>query len=171
MRLTKAVQARALRLVQALITATQSRGHGNRAGATHGAPPAARLRIIVSGGQPHRASEWADTADRSLEDQLAEIVQEVDLRGEAAERKRLADLEAAKQKRLLWEAAMRQARAEYAEAYRMKHLESQEEAWRRATRLAEYLSAARRQVEPCRTGRQKMKPKPGSHGPIRTWSG
>ncbi len=214
MGLTKAVQARALRLVQALITATRSRGHSNKIGATRGgAPlphrrrsvpphftitaqgqecgflviqeqdrsehtptekelaeakkyswvkiprfdytPADRLRIIVSGGQPHRAGEWADTADHSLEDQLAEIVQEVNLRGEAAERKRLADLEAAKQKRLRWEAAMRQARAEYAEAYRVKHLEAQEEAWRRATRLAEYLSAARRQVETLPDGQEK----------------
>lgn len=35
--------------------------------------PAERLRICVSGGLRHRASEWADTAARPLEDQLAEI--------------------------------------------------------------------------------------------------
>ncbi|MGK5729555.1 hypothetical protein [Streptomyces sp. URMC 124] len=205
MGLTKAVQARALRLVQALITATQRRGHSSKAGATRGAPsphrrrsadphftitaqgqecgfliiqeqdrskhtptekelaeakryswvkiprfdytPADRLRIVLSGGRAHRASEWADTPERPLEDQLAEVVQEVDLRGEAAERKRLADLEAAKHQRLRWEAAMQQARTEYAEAYRVKHLEAQEEAWRRAAGLAEYLSAVRLQVE------------------------
>ncbi|MFH8788899.1 hypothetical protein [Streptomyces roseoverticillatus] len=213
MGLTKAVQARALRLVQALITAAQRRGHSSKIGATRGAPlphrrrsapshftittkgqecgfliiqeqdrsehtptekelaeakkyswvkiprfdytPADRLRITVSGGQPHRASEWADTTDRTLEDQLAEIAQEVDLRGEAAERKRLADLEAAKQKRLRWEAAIQQARAEHAEAYRVKHFEAQEEAWRRATRLAEYLSAVRLQVGALPTGQVK----------------
>ncbi|MER7824673.1 hypothetical protein ABTX85_19165 [Streptomyces sp. NPDC096097] len=81
--------------------------------------PAERLRICVSGGQVHRAGEWVDTATRPLDDQLAEIVQEVGLRGEAAERKRLADLEAAQQKRLLWEAAMRQAKIDYAEALRV----------------------------------------------------
>ncbi|WP_254710576.1 hypothetical protein [Streptomyces lunaelactis] len=213
MGLTKAVQARALRLIQALITATERRGHTSKIGATRGAPrphrrrsapphftitaqgqecgflvrqeqdrsdhtptekelaeakkyswiripqfdytPAGRLRIILSGGQPHRASEWADTADRTLEDQLAEIVQEVDLRGEAAERKRLADLEAAQQKRLRWEAAMQQARIAYAESYRVKHLEAQAEAWRDATSLSEYLSAIRLQTEKLPAGQTK----------------
>ncbi|WP_405700553.1 hypothetical protein [Streptomyces sp. NBC_00069] len=171
MGVAKAVQARALRLVQALVLATQRHGHVSKIGPTHGAPqkhrrrsaaphftittqgqtcdflvlqeqertdhtasekelaeakryswvtiprfdysPADRLRIILSGGQPHRASEWADTAARSLEDQLAEIVQEVGLRGEAAERKRLADLEAARQQRLRWEASMKQTKIDY----------------------------------------------------------
>jgi len=105
--------------------------------------PSERLRMVLSGGQPHRASEWADSAERPLEEQLPEIVQEIGLRGEAAERRRLADLEAERQKRLRWEAAMAQAREEYAEAYRIRELESQEAAWRRANHLGEYLDAAR----------------------------
>ncbi|MGW6945980.1 hypothetical protein [Streptomyces xanthophaeus] len=105
--------------------------------------PAERLRICVSGGQLHRAGEWVDTATRPLDDQLAEIVQEVGLRGEAAERKRLADLEAARQKRLLWEAAMRQAKIDYAEAFRVRRLEVQEKAWRHAASLTEYIDALR----------------------------
>ncbi|RPK56635.1 hypothetical protein EES43_23735 [Streptomyces sp. ADI96-02] len=32
--------------------------------------PSERLRFNLSGGQPHRASEWSDTPGRSLEDQL-----------------------------------------------------------------------------------------------------
>ncbi|MFF6779262.1 hypothetical protein ACFY8W_37715 [Streptomyces sp. NPDC012637] len=56
-----------------------------------------------------------DTPARSLEDQLAEIVQEVPLRGEAAERRRLDEIEAARQKRIRWEAAMDEARVQYAE--------------------------------------------------------
>ncbi|WP_251072476.1 hypothetical protein [Streptomyces sp. ISL-43] len=80
---------------------------------------------------------------RSLEEQLAEIVQEVGLRGEAAERKRLADLEAARQERLRWEAAMQQAKSDYAEAFRVQHLEAQERAWRHAAGLAEYVDALR----------------------------
>ncbi|MDC0772068.1 hypothetical protein [Streptomyces sp. HD] len=76
------------------------------------------------------------------------------LRGEAAERKRLADLEAARQQRLRWEAAMQQARVDYAEAYRVKHLETQAEAWHHATRLAEYV-AARAQVEALPPGQEK----------------
>lgn len=202
--LTKAVQVRGLRLVNALLIAAEHDGHTCAAGVVDAAPPAHRrhsrrphftitaqgqtieffvvqdqdrtrhiptekelaeakkhswiripqfdyapsdrLRLALSGGSPHRASEWADRTDRLLEDQLPEIVQEITLRGEAAERKRLAELEAARQKRLRWEAAMTQAREDFAESYRVKQLQAQESAWRRATRLSEYLLAAREQV-------------------------
>lgn len=213
MGVTKAVQARALRLVQALVLATQKQGHVSRIGPTHGAPPqhrrrsaaphftitaqgqtcdflvlqeqdrtdhtatekelteakkyswvtiprfdyspADRLRIVLSGGQPHRAGEWADTAARALEDQLAEIVQEVGLRGEAAERERLADLEAARQKRLRWEAAMGQAKIDYAEAVRVQHLEAQEKAWRHAAGLTEYVDTLRLHAATLPTGPER----------------
>ncbi|MFI1767669.1 hypothetical protein ACH41H_37270 [Streptomyces sp. NPDC020800] len=172
--LTKPVQGRALRLIQALIAAAENDGHSSSAGQTGFAPPShrrrranphftitaqgqtvgflvlqeqdrtehvatgkelaeakkdswvriprfdytpsERLRFILGGGQPHRASEWADTPGRSLEEQLAEIAQEVALRGEAAERRRLDEIEAAHQKRVRWEAAMEEARVRYAEA-------------------------------------------------------
>ncbi|MFD9007629.1 hypothetical protein [Streptomyces sp. NPDC059552] len=201
MGLTKLVQGRALRLIHALVTATQRLGYASAVGAGHGvsAPhrrrngpphftitaqgqrcdflvlqeqdraehvptkkeladaekhswvriprydysPAERLKICVSGGVAHRASEWADSAARSLEDQLAEIVQEVGLRGEATECQRLADLEAARQKQLLWEAATRQAKVDYAEAFRVQRLEAQEKAWRHAAGLTEYIDALR----------------------------
>ncbi|MHA5055065.1 hypothetical protein [Streptomyces sp. SD15] len=113
----------------------------------HDYSPADRLRICLSGGLPHRGGEWADTAARPLEDQLAEIVQEVGLRREAAERKRLADLEEAQQKRLRWEAAKRRATTEYGEAYRVRHLEAQHSAWRRAVGLVEYVGAFRLHAE------------------------
>ncbi|SDG68659.1 hypothetical protein SAMN05216260_1266 [Streptomyces griseoaurantiacus] len=203
--LTKPVQGRALRLIQALITAAEAAGHTCSAGQTGFAPPphrrrranphftitaqgqtvgflvlqeqdraehvatekeladakkhswvriprfdytpSERLRIILSGGQPHRASEWADAPGRPLEEQLAEIAQEVTLRGQAAERRRQDEAEAARQKRIRWEAAMEQARIRYAEAYRVRHLEAQEAAWRHATRLTEYVSAVRTRVE------------------------
>nr|WSS65146.1 nucleolar 14 family protein [Streptomyces sp. NBC_01177] len=61
-----------------------------------------------------------------LEEQLAEITQEVTLRGEAAERQE--ELEAARQKRLRWQAAMEKARVQYAETYRVRHFEAQEAA-------------------------------------------
>ncbi|OKI10286.1 hypothetical protein A6A06_03440 [Streptomyces sp. CB02923] len=103
--------------------------------------PSSRLRFILRGGSPHRASEWADLPDRPLEEQLAEIVQEVGLRGEAAERKRLADQKAREEERKRWEAAMQEARAAYAHAYRVKHLGEQAAAWYQASRLTEYIAA------------------------------
>lgn len=211
--LTKPVQGRALRLIHALITATENAGHSSAAGQTGSAPPShrrrrasphftittqgqtvkflvlqeqdrtehvatekelaeakkkswiriprfdytpsERLRFVLSGGQPHRASEWADTPGRPLEDQLAEIAQEVTLRGEAAERRRLDEIEAARQKRIRWEAAMGEARVQYAEAYRVRHFEAQEAAWRHATRLAEYVSAVRTRVDAMPSGQAR----------------
>ncbi|MCY0939089.1 hypothetical protein [Streptomyces sp. H34-S4] len=213
MALTKSVQVRALRLIHAMLTATQKLGFASAFGTAESATalhrrrngpphftitaqgqecdflilqeqdraehiptkkeladaekhswvriprydhsPAERLRICVSGGQRHRADEWADTATRPLEDQLAEIVQEVGLRGEAAERKRLADLETAREKRLQWEAAMQQAKIDFAEAARVQHLEAQEQAWRRAADLVEYVGALRLHTQTLPTGPER----------------
>ena len=106
-----------------------------------------RLAIAISGGFVHRQSQWSDTDTEPLEDQLPEILQEIDLRGTAAEAKRRADQEAAHERRRLWEAAVRQARQDFAEAHRIRALEQQELAWRRAAQLSDYLHAARQRVE------------------------
>ncbi|WP_411139038.1 hypothetical protein [Streptomyces sp. C10] len=119
--------------------------------------PSERLHIALSGGQWHHGSEWADSSECPLEEQLAEIVHEIGLRGEAAERKRLAEVEEARQRRLRWEAAMAEARDQYAEDYRIRHLESQEAAWRRATRLSEYLEAARAYMATLPPGPERRK--------------
>ncbi|MER6353537.1 hypothetical protein ABT186_17255 [Streptomyces sp. NPDC001634] len=201
MGLTRPIQGRALRIIQALIIAAETQGHKAGLGTTQIAPPphrrrsapphftitaqgesvgflvlqeqdrsehiptdkelaeakkyswmriarsdytpSNRLRFILSGGNPHRAGEWTDLPDRPLEDQLAKITQEIDLRGEAAERKRHADQQAREAKQQRWEAAMQEARAAYAHAYRVKHLEEQADAWRQANRLSEYVTAVR----------------------------
>ncbi|MFE6637535.1 hypothetical protein ACFVFT_08935 [Streptomyces tendae] len=226
--LTKPVQGRALRLVQALITAAEAEGLSSSAGQTGFAPPShrrrraspsftitaqgqtvgflvlqeqdrtehvatekeltavkkdswariprfdytpsERLRFVLSGGQPHLASEWSDTPGHPLEDQLAEIAQEVTLRGEAAERRRLAEIEVARQKRIRWEAAMEEARIRYAEAYRVRHFEAQEATWRHAIRLTEYVNAVRTRVEAMPQAPPGPKPKPGSTGQQPAWS-
>ncbi|WP_331756510.1 hypothetical protein [Streptomyces microflavus] len=108
--------------------------------------PSDRLRFDLRGGHPHHGSEWGDSTELLLEEQLSEIVHEIGLRGEAAERKRRADLEQARQKHLRWEAAMAEARDQYADDYRVRQLESQEAAWRRAMRLGDYLEASQAHV-------------------------
>jgi len=42
---------------------------------------------------------------------------------------------------------MKEARVQHAEAYRVRHFEAQEAAWRHAIRLTEYVSAIRTRVE------------------------
>ncbi|MCB5906493.1 hypothetical protein [Streptomyces pinistramenti] len=201
MGLTKPVQGRALRIIQALITTTASQGHTAALGPTQGAPPshrrrsapphftitardatvgflvlqeqnrsahiptdkeladakkhtwmriprfdhtpANRLCFILRGGSPHRGNEGTDLPDRPLEDQLAEIVQEVDLRGEAAERDRHADEQHQEAAGQNWESAALKARAAHTHTYRVKHLEEQVDAWHQAKRLTEYVTAVR----------------------------
>ncbi|MFF0425529.1 hypothetical protein ACFYUJ_14095 [Streptomyces sp. NPDC004520] len=225
--LTKPVQGRGLRLVQALITATENAGHSSAAGQTGSVPPSHRRRrasphlTITAQGRPvgflvfqeqdrteHVATDkevaeakknsWIRIPrfdytrpngslrpqrrpaapgermgrhpNRPLEDQLAEIAQEVTLRGEAAERRLLDEIEAARQKRIRWEAAMKEARVQYAEAYRVRHFEPQGAAWRHTTRLAEYVSAVRTRVETMPQARPGPKPKHGSTGRQHAWS-
>ncbi|MEU5308756.1 hypothetical protein [Streptomyces sp. NPDC021562] len=203
--LSKPVQPRALRLVQAIVTQAEHRGHTVRlaSGGHHGHrsrrsddeglftvtaqgqpcgfsfgqeqdviehvptakeladadryswvktpkyeyAPSGRLRITLNGGITHRQSVWKDTADRPLEDQLPEILQEVDLRGQAAERKRAEEEEQARLTRRQWEAAIRQAHDDYAETFRIRLLEQQEKAWRQAAQLSAYLTAASARID------------------------
>ncbi|MEU9204861.1 hypothetical protein [Streptomyces sp. NPDC048332] len=50
---------------------------------------------------------------------------------------------------------MERARAQYAETYRVRHFEAQEAAWRHATRLAHYVTAAPARVETMPSGRTR----------------
>ncbi|MFJ2820030.1 hypothetical protein ACIO7M_02795 [Streptomyces toxytricini] len=68
-------------------------------------------------------------------------MQEVGLRGEAAERKRLADQQAREVQQKRWEAAMQEAHVAYAHAYRVKQLGEQADTWYQARRLTEYVAA------------------------------
>ncbi|MGW6532122.1 hypothetical protein [Streptomyces venezuelae] len=213
MGLTKSVHNRALRLIQALVTAAESKGHTTALGPTPDTPPprhrrqapphftitaqdesvhilvlqehdhskhiptdkeradatkhtwmriprfdytpANRLRFILRGGTPHRGTEWADLDSRPLEDQLPEIIQEVNLRGEAAERDRRAEAQAEEAALQHQENARRNAHATYTHAYRVKRLEEQTATWHEAKRLAEYVTAVRERATPLPPGHER----------------
>ena len=106
-----------------------------------------RLGIAVGGGFVHWQLQRSDTDTEPLEGKLPQILQEIDLRGAAAEAKRHADQEAARERRRQWDAAVHRARQDYAEAHRIRALEQQEHSWRRAAQLSEYLHAAQQRVE------------------------
>lgn len=105
-----------------------------------------RLSIHVSGRFEHRQSKWADGADGRLEDRLAQVLQEIELRAEAEERDRLASIAAAEERHRQWELAMDQARADYEESYRGKVLVEQATRWRKSNELGDYLSAMAKAV-------------------------
>lgn len=58
---------------------------------------------------------------------------------------------------------MQPARIDYAEACRVKRLEAQAEAWHHASRLAEYVAAARAQVEALPSGQDQSRGRDGTH--------
>ncbi|WP_176482066.1 hypothetical protein [Streptomyces albidoflavus] len=214
MGLTTPVQVRALRIVQAHITAAESQGHTAAFASAQGASPSHRrrsapphftitahgttvgfrvlqeqnrsahiatdkelaeakkhtwmriprfdyspsdrLRFILIGGAPHRATEWADLPGRPLEIQLAEIAQEVTLRGEAAERQSHADQKARETEQQRREVALQKARDAYTHAHRVRHLREQADAWHQGKRLAEFITAVRKHAGSLPTCQEKV---------------
>ncbi|WP_260848543.1 hypothetical protein [Streptomyces sp. SLBN-118] len=56
---------------------------------------------------------------------------------------------------------MEEARVQYTEAYRFRHFEAQESAWRHATRLTTYMSAVRTRVEAMLPGQARTEAEAG----------
>jgi hypothetical protein len=99
--------------------------------------------LQLSGFYEHRQSKWADTATRSIEDCLPQILQEIELCAAAAERRRLEEIKAAEVRRQQWEVAMGEARVAYREDYRKKAFTRQVDKWLRAQEIRDYLQAMR----------------------------
>jgi hypothetical protein len=76
--------------------------------------PGARLTLKVMNGFPHRQSSWSDGARQSIEGVLAEVLQEIELRAERAERDRLEEERRRLEEKRLWEVAMERAREDFA---------------------------------------------------------
>jgi hypothetical protein len=105
------------------------------------------LSLHLSGFHEHRQSKWSDSATPRLERCLPQILQEIELRGAAAEEKRLAAVERAAERRRRWKSAMAKATADYAEDYRGRVLEDEIDDWLRAARRREYLDAMEALIE------------------------
>jgi hypothetical protein len=100
-----------------------------------------RLSFKLSGFHEHRQSKWSDSATHALEDYLAQILQEIELRGAAAERKRLEAIREADERRRRREIALEEAKVKHREAYRTNVLHSQVEQWLFSQQVRRYLDA------------------------------
>ncbi|GAB2566304.1 hypothetical protein [Leucobacter ruminantium] len=101
--------------------------------------PTERLSIrIETHGVKFWGSEWKDTADRSLEDSLAQILQELELRHEAEERSREAAERARIERQRRWEIAREQAVLALADSHRAELLAQQAKVWKKAAEIREY---------------------------------
>lgn len=101
-----------------------------------------RLRLTIEGNtRAFRSSAWADKPSRQLENALAEVLQEVELRAEQAEQRRLEEIRQLEEQQRQWELARQGALGKLNEAHRAATLVQQLESWELAQRLKSYLAA------------------------------
>lgn len=108
---------------------------------SHDRVPSGRLRIKVIEGWKVRQETFADTKTTDLTERLAEVLQEVELRADAAGRLRRQREEEAGQHRHQWEQMRDEAVVQVREQHRARVLLGQVDAWRRARELDDYLVA------------------------------
>lgn len=107
--------------------------------------PAGLLKVEVGGGPAVRKGAWTDR-DGSLTD-LAQILQEIELRTAYAKARRLERERQDREKRQRWEKAMDVGRQRYDEHHRASVLYKQLGSWRRAQELDRYLDAMRARAQ------------------------
>lgn len=114
---------------------------------THDHRPTTRLTLSVLTGQTYRQSRWSDGRAGVLEDWLAQVMLEIEVRAHALQRQRLEDERKRQRARAEWETAMAQARVRYAQAHRAGVLADQLARWQRCRELSEYLLAMEKVVD------------------------
>lgn len=113
---------------------------------THDSVPNGRLSLRVHGGYEYRQSGWND-GKQALEELLPEVLQEVELRANGMEERRLEEVERKAAEQRAWEHAFAQAEISMIEAHRASVLDQQLERWERAGRIAAYLIEMRVEVD------------------------
>lgn len=96
---------------------------------------------IETHGVSFWGSEWKDAADRALEDSLAQILQELELRHEAEDRKREAAERDRIERKRQWEIAREKAVQDLIDSRRGEELAGQAKSWRKAADIRDYAEA------------------------------
>jgi len=103
--------------------------------------PSDRLTIKVTNGREYRQSVWSDGKQARLENLLAQVLQEVELRAEFEEQTRQAEERARAERRQKWEEQMERANRDLQENYRAEVLINSAKRWRQTLMLRAYLEA------------------------------
>ena len=104
--------------------------------------PTERLIVrIETHGVSFWGSEWKDTADRPLEEALAQVLQELELRHGSEVSKREAEERARIERKRQWEIAREQAVQDLADSHRAKELTAQLKRWGKAAEIRDYADA------------------------------
>lgn len=110
--------------------------------------PSEHLSIVLDGeGGKFWANEWHDTDDHRLEDDLAQVLEEIRLRHEHQEEKRHEEQERRIAAQRREEENRTQAVVNYRKKFLTDAMESQAKRWENADRLHRYAQAVRRQAE------------------------
>jgi hypothetical protein len=108
---------------------------------SHDERPSERLSIHLTSGREYRQSVWKDGKRSSLDDALAQILQEIELRAGFAEDARLEAERARIERQRQWEAAMERAKVDLVESHRGDIFLRQAKRWRQTTLLRDYVAA------------------------------
>lgn len=109
--------------------------------------PTARLGIkILDAGRGFWGSSWEDREDLSLEDALSQILQELELRHDAAVNRRANDERDRVERKRQWEAARENAVQALTDGHRAEVLQGQVAKWREVAAIREYVGALERQA-------------------------
>jgi hypothetical protein len=103
--------------------------------------PSERLKISLAGWFEHQQTSWADGAKISLDDKLGEILQQMEIFSDLAERKRRAEEERERQREVEEQRRVARAKARLIESHRADVLDAQLSAWRKARELDDFLVA------------------------------
>jgi hypothetical protein len=100
-----------------------------------------RLSLHLTSGREYQQSVWKDGKRSSLDDVLAQILQEIELRAGFAEDAQMEAERARIERQRRWEAAMARAKVELVESHRNDTFLQQAESWRQIKLLRDYLAA------------------------------
>ena len=101
--------------------------------------PRLGIRIDTTGGH-FWGSYWVDTDDRSLEAALPQIIQELELRHEAADERRAAEERQRLERRRQWEAAREKAIEALTDQTRIEAVTASVARWEEAVRIRNYIA-------------------------------
>lgn len=108
---------------------------------THDSKPSGRLEMRIHGGLPVRTDTFADTKTLPLEERLAVLMQELELRAADSERRRLKREAEALKQREAWERTRDEAITAFQGVHRGKVLEEQAGRWMRVSQMRSFLEA------------------------------
>lgn len=124
---------------------------------SHDDVPSNRLMIRVTSGREYRQSSWSDGKSANLENVLAEVLQELELRAGFEEERRQEQLRRDEERRRAWAAQIERAKQELQEQHRVEVLLEQARRWEQTCLLRRYIGVLSDLVDQLEEGEARSK--------------